>query len=83
MGLNSISIGGENQLEFGGEVISIPPLLENASVQLNHDRKGLLTRPKLSRGPEFGVTLGPAPDLDGSYQVFGRLLQVCYHADFG
>eukprot|EP00904_Undaria_pinnatifida_P012130 jgi/Undpi1/8047/HiC_scaffold_24.g10519.m1 len=74
-GLNSISIGGQDQLEYGGEVISIPPLMENSSVEIGHDRRGLLTRDRLSRGPEFGVTLGAAPDLDGSHQVFGRLLQ--------
>ncbi|CAN0599998.1 unnamed protein product, partial [Laminaria digitata] len=76
-GLNAISIGGQEQLEYGGEVVSIPPLMENASVELRHDRRGLLTRDRLSKGPEFGVTLGAAPDLDGSHQVFGRLVQVC------
>ncbi|CAN0491740.1 unnamed protein product, partial [Scytosiphon promiscuus] len=43
--------------------------------ELRHDRRGLLTRDRLSRGPEFGVTLGAAPELDGSHEVFGRLLQ--------
>ena len=54
----------------------MPTLLENASVELLHDRRGLLTRERLSKGPEFGVTLAPARDLDGSHEVFGRLLQV-------
>lgn len=76
VGLNSISIGGQEELEYGGEVISVLPLLEDASAVLPHDRRGLLTRQRLSRGPEFGVTLGPVADLDGRYQVFGRLLQV-------
>lgn len=54
-----------------------PSLLENASVDLKHDRRGLLTRRKLAKGSEFGLTLGPDPELDGSHEVFGRLLQVC------
>ncbi|CAM9818707.1 unnamed protein product [Ascophyllum nodosum] len=74
-GLNTISIGGQEELEYNGEVIPMPTLLENASVELLHDRRGLLTRERLSKGPEFGVTLAPARDLDGSHEVFGRLLQ--------
>lgn len=71
-----INIGGQEELEYGGEVITaLPSLLEN-SAELPHDRKGLLTKDRLARGPEFGITLGEAPDLDGSHEVFGRLLQV-------
>lgn len=75
-GLNPISIGGREELEYQGEVIESPLLLESTSADLKHNRRGLLTRPKLAIGPEFAVTLGPAPDLDGTYEVFGRLLQV-------
>ncbi|CAM9582136.1 unnamed protein product [Scytosiphon promiscuus] len=77
-GLNVITIGGQEELEYGGEVVAtLPSLLETASSgeELRHDRRGLLTRDRLSRGPEFGVTLGAAPELDGSHEVFGRLLQ--------
>ncbi|CAM9131029.1 unnamed protein product [Pylaiella littoralis] len=75
-GLNVINIGGQEELEYGGEVLAaLPSLLEASSVELKHDRRGLLTRDRLSRGPEFGVTLGAAPGLDGSHEVFGRLLQ--------
>lgn len=78
-GLNVISIGGQEELEYGGEVITALPSLLESSVELPHDRKGLLTRDRLTRGPEFGVTLGAAPELDGSHEVFGRLLQVCMY----
>ncbi|CAM9394163.1 unnamed protein product [Ectocarpus sp. 12 AP-2014] len=76
-GLNIINIGGQEELEYGGEVVApLPSLLEASSGDRPHDRRGLLTRDRLSRGPEFGVTLGAAPELDGSHEVFGRLLQV-------
>lgn len=76
-GLNIINIGGQEELEYGGEVVApLPSLLEASSGDRPHDRRGLLTRDRLSRGPEFGVTLGAAPALDGSHEVFGRLLQV-------
>ena len=72
-----INIGGQEELEYGGDVITaLPSLLETSSAELPHDRKGLLTRDRLARGPEFGITLGAAPELDGSHEVFGRLLQV-------
>ncbi|CAM9896496.1 unnamed protein product [Ectocarpus sp. 6 AP-2014] len=75
-GLNIINIGGQEELEYGGEVVApLPSLLEASSGDRPHDRRGLLTRDRLSRGPEFGVTLGAAPALDGSHEVFGRLLQ--------
>ncbi len=72
-----INIGGQEELEYGGDVLAaLPSLLETSSAELRHDRRGLLTRDRLSRGPEFGVTLGAASELDGSHEVFGRLLQV-------
>ncbi|CAB1105654.1 unnamed protein product [Ectocarpus sp. CCAP 1310/34] len=75
-GLNIINIGGQEELEYGGEVVApLPSLLEASSNNRPHDRRGLLTRDRLSRGPEFGITLGAAPALDGSHEVFGRLLQ--------
>ncbi|CAN0477624.1 unnamed protein product, partial [Hapterophycus canaliculatus] len=67
-GLNVITIGGQEELEYGGEVVAnLPSLLEapTSGEELRHDRRGLLTRDRLSRGPE----------LDGSHEVFGRLLQ--------
>ena len=36
-------------------------------------RRGLLTRPLFDSGPGFGVTLGPAPELDGRWEVIGAL----------
>lgn len=75
-GLNTISIGGQEELEYRGEVIDSPLLLETLPVDLKHTKRGLLTRPKLAIGPEFAITLGPAPDLDGSHEVFGKLVEV-------
>lgn len=42
---------------------------------LAHSRKNLLTHRKLNAGPEFAITLSPAPELDGSWTVFGEVLE--------
>ena len=38
-------------------------------------RKGFLTRRQLTSGPEFGVTLGRADQLDGFHVIFGIVLE--------
>ncbi|CAM9412593.1 unnamed protein product [Discosporangium mesarthrocarpum] len=72
-GLNTILIGGQEELEYGGEILASPLLLESSG--LPHNRRGLLTRPSLARGPEFGITLGAAPGLERDHSVFGVLLE--------
>lgn len=42
---------------------------------LRHEGRGLLTRAIFNPGPEFGVTLAPAPSLDGTNEVIGQLEQ--------
>jgi len=44
-------------------------------VMIRTYRRGLLTRRQLTTGPEFGITLGPAPFLDGFHVVFGVVLE--------
>ena len=40
----------------------------------NH-RRGLLSRRQLTSGPEFGVTLGVAEQLNGFHVIFGIVLE--------
>ena len=41
---------------------------------IKHKRRGLLTHPKLEPTPEFGITLAPQAELDGTNVVFGELI---------
>lgn len=41
---------------------------------ISHSKAGLLTRKQLTAGPEFGITLGNATDLDGFHVCFGAVL---------
>lgn len=72
-GLNKIAVAGSNQLEYGGRILPSKPAFEGND--LKHDSRGLLTKYKLEGSSEFGITLGPAPELDGSWTVFGRVLE--------
>lgn len=77
-------IAGLKQTEFAGalewEYMSrllpqLRPVLEANG--LAHERRGLLTRERFAAnagGPEFGLTLGPAPSLDASHEVIGEVV---------
>ena len=72
-GVNKVSIAGSEQYEYNGNVLTdYKPILERN--ELRHTRLGLLTRSELSEGPEFGITLDKAEDLDGFHVVFGVVL---------
>ena len=54
-GVNKMTIGGSEQFEFMGNLLTdYKPLLENSGV--HHDRRGLLTRKQLTSTPEFSIT---------------------------
>ena len=72
-GINSISIAGEDNIEYGGRVMDYKPILESNGIK--HDRRGLLTRQQLSKSPEFGITMKPADTLDTFHIVFGTMLE--------
>lgn len=72
-GLNQTPFAGTLEYEYRGRLLPLRPLLE--ANELRHDRRGLLTRPVLNAGPEFSITLGAAPSLDGSNEVLGELQQ--------
>ena len=70
-GLKTTTFAGQQEYEYLGRLLSLRPVIEVNDVK--HDRRGLLTRPIFAPGPEFGVTLAPAPTLDGSNEVIGQL----------
>jgi len=72
--LNKVSVAGGEAWEFEGSILNefSKPLLESNT--LLHDRKGLLTRNKLSSTPEFGVTTRPCEALDGFHEIFGEVV---------
>ncbi|CAM9576250.1 unnamed protein product, partial [Phaeothamnion confervicola] len=72
-GLNTVPIAGSSQLEYRGQILPNPPIIEANA--LSHDSRGLLTKVKFSPGSEFGITLAPAPELDARRVVFGRVLE--------
>jgi len=75
-GVNKIDIGGSEQYEYMGNVLtSFVPIIESNG--LLHNRKGLLTRRQLTATPEFGITLSntPALELDMLHSVFGEVLE--------
>ena len=75
-GINKMKLAGQDEWEYQGNILQdyAMPILE--SNDLRHDRKGLVTRRKLTSTPEFGITLtdGGGPTLDGFHCVFGEVL---------
>lgn len=72
-GINKISIAGSESFEFQGSVLmDYRPILEQNG--LRHDRPYLLTRKQLLSGPEFGITVAAAPELDPFHVVFGEVV---------
>jgi hypothetical protein len=65
---------GTNALSRAGE--EVERLLPKETSSMKHDAAGLITRRRTDVGrdlPGFGVTLAPAPSLDATNEVFGRL----------
>eukprot|EP01041_Mallomonas_annulata_P008610 gene8610-17769_t len=68
-GVNTINIAGTDVLEYDGNILSqFTTIMETNG--LRHDTRGLLTRRQLTSGPEFGITVSPAPALDGFHVIF-------------
>ena len=76
-GLNKVQLAGQEEYEYQGNLLPeyANPILE--SNEIRHDRRGLLTRLKLTSTPEFGITLAAdkSPSLDGFHCVFGEVLE--------
>jgi len=70
-GLRQTEFAGQVEYEYLGRLLPLRPVLEASDVK--HDRRGLITRSIFAIGPEFGITLGPAPNLDGTHEVIGQL----------
>ena len=62
-GLRQTKFAGQLEYEYLGRLLPLRPVLEASDVL--HDRRGLLTRSIFAIGPEFGITLAPAPNLRG------------------
>jgi len=72
-GINKVNIAGTDQYEYSGNIlVDYKPILE--SNNLRHTRKGFLTRKQLTDGPEFGITLDTAENLDGFHVIFGCVI---------
>jgi cyclophilin family peptidyl-prolyl cis-trans isomerase len=74
-GMTTANLAVTTALQFLGEVL--PSDMSAVAVDVNnikHKRRGLLTHPKLEPTPEFGITLAPQAELDGTNVVFGELI---------
>jgi cyclophilin family peptidyl-prolyl cis-trans isomerase len=73
-GINRVDIAGSESYEYQGNILTdYQPILENSNV--SHNKRGLLTRRQLVSGPEFGITLSPAPELDQFHIAFGEVVE--------
>ena len=71
-GLRQTTFAGAQEWEYMGRLLpNLRPVLEVND--LRHDRRGLLTRARFESGPEFGLTLAPAPSLDTTHEVLGQV----------
>jgi cyclophilin family peptidyl-prolyl cis-trans isomerase len=70
-GLKTTEFAGVQEYEYIGRLLPLRPILE--ANELRHGARGLITRAIFNPGPEFGITLGPAPKLDGPNEVIGQL----------
>jgi cyclophilin family peptidyl-prolyl cis-trans isomerase len=72
-GLDQVPFAGALEYEYRSRLVPLrAPIETNA---LSHSRGGLLTRRRFNAGPEFGITLGSAPRLDSSHEVFGEVIE--------
>lgn len=73
-GLNEVQINGARVLKFAANRRVYPLGESRETNSIKHNRRGLLTKRAGMVGPEFSVTLGPSPQLDGRAVVFGEVL---------
>lgn len=61
---------------YGGPGYTIP---DEFSPLLHHDQAGILAMARTSApnsaGSQYYITLAPTPDLDGSYAIFGKIIE--------
>ena len=77
-GLDISTLGGGSALEYGGKVLPAKLWLEDnkdATQQLSHNAKGLLTHRNLDVTPNFGITTRSTSTLDPSHTIFGMILE--------
>ena len=78
-GLDVSTLAGGNVLEYAGKVLPAKLWLEDnkeATQQLSHDAKGLLTHRNLDVTPSFGITTrSTSTILDPSHTIFGMILE--------
>ena len=72
-GLRTILLAGQEEYEYDGNLMKYQPILETNKI--SHNKPGLLSRKELTSGPEFGITLKSAPELDSFHVVFGTVLE--------
>ena len=77
-GLKQTTFAGSLEWEYLSRLLPLRPVIE--ANDLSHDRRGLITRTRFgdyakASGPEFGVTLNPARNLDNSNEVIGVVLE--------
>lgn len=86
-GLEVSNIQGSAAIRYRDRVLSAPLWIEEIPsdsdssaplpTSISHTAKGLLTHRKLDLSPSFGITTySDSRQLDGTHQVFGRLLDV-------
>ena len=78
-GLELTGLSGGTALRYGERILSAPLWLDRnkssvSQTKISHATKGLLTHRDLDVLPLFGITTRPAPELDSSHTVFGRVL---------
>ena len=78
-GLDVSTLGGGSALEYGGKVLPAKLWLEDnkdATQQLSHNAKGLLTHRNLDVTPSFAITTrSTSTVLDPSHTIFGMILE--------
>ena len=72
-GLRQVEFAGALEYEWASRLLPLRPVIETNG--LRHTRRGLLTHERFKAGPEFGVTLAVAPELDGGWEVLGEVLE--------
>ena len=78
-GLRQTEFAGNVEWEYMSRLIPLRPILEVND--LRHDQRGILTVERFTSGPEFGLTLGAAPSLDGGHEVIGLVQEGLQYLD--
>jgi len=70
--LKTVVLRDKTFYDFFGMLMPAQAQLE--TTRMKHDRRGLLTKEIFHVGPEWGITLAPASQLDGTHCVYGEVL---------